>query len=60
MDVVDDYDDISQPSAVAPSGYVVKYYKVFADEGVKVMVKIWYSIDGLIIKLSDAIPYLLN
>ncbi len=37
---------------------IIRYYKLYEEIGVEVMVKIWVSADGLIQQLSDAIPYI--
>ncbi len=43
-----------------PNGsQIVQYYKLYAAEGVNIVVKIWLSIDDLIEQLSDAIPYII-
>ena len=41
-------------------GTITYYAEVFTEIGVKVVVKIWTSADGLIQKLSDAIPYIFD
>jgi len=58
-DVVDNAESYYQ--AAAKNGEKRLYYcKTFPDIGVQVVVKIWVSSDGLIQKLSDAIPYILD
>ena len=46
------------PAKGALDGWVWFYKKSFAEIGVEVVVKIWGTVDGVIQKLSDAIPYI--
>ena len=58
-ETVDMADDITEE--ILKNGDKITYYtKLYLNEGVKVVVKIWTSIDGAIQKLSDAIPYVIN
>ena len=58
-EVVDEYDDANQ--YILPDGStIVKFFKTYANEGVKVMVKIWIDVSEGIVKLSDAIPYIID
>ena len=58
-ETVDMADDVTEE--ILKNGDKITYYsKLYLNEGVKVVVKIWTSIDGAIQKLSDAIPYIIN
>lgn len=59
QEVVDKADDYYQKRN-ADGSICTFYIKVFVEEGVKVVVKIWNGFDGTIQQISDAIPYLLN
>ena len=59
QETVDDADYYYQRS-LASEGTLTFYVKTYIAEGVKIVVKIWESADGLIQEIADAIPYIIN
>lgn len=57
-EVMDNSDTIREYEVV--NGQIVEFYKTYIEEGIMVMVKIWISKGGEIIRFSDAIPYIIN
>lgn len=56
---------VEKGKAVAPEllkngTWLFQYSKQYIDQGVTVVVQIWVSQDGIIQKLSDAIPYVIE
>ena len=59
QEVVDDADRYYQE--INKNGSTCTYYvKVFVEEGVQVIVKIWNNLGGTIQQIADAIPYILD
>lgn len=54
------YADEVKQSSLADGSRIYIYIKNFAQVGVTVVVKIWESADGLVRKLSDAIPRIVD
>ena len=58
-EVIDDADSI-KARVLIDGSMIVQYFKIYAEKGVEVMVKIWIDASGKIHNLSDAIPYIID
>ncbi len=59
QEVVDDADNQIEYTLSDGSKYI-KYFKTYSELGVEVVVKVWVSADGIVQKLSDAIPKIID
>ena len=55
-----DHADYYGKTLLKNGNYYIKYFSFFPTVGVKVMVKIWFSADGVVQKISDAVPYIIS
>ena len=58
-EVIDDAGSI-KARVLIDGSMIVQYFKIYAEKGVEVMVKIWIDASGKIHNLSDAIPYIID